>query len=137
MWLKSKNHPTKSNITNKKAQKDLSEICNLKQQIDKIAHSAANTQSSMVWQTVNEVSGRKTTSKSKLKASIEQERISLWKEHFRNLLGKAPVLSDSPVETIIDNKIYIKLGNFTLDELTPVLKKLKNGKAAGLVDLPP
>ena len=90
-----------------------------------------------MWQTVNEVSGRKTTSKSKLKASSEQERLSLWKEQFQNLPGKATVVSDSPVETINDHEFLIKLGNFTLDELSPVLKKLKNGKAAGLDDVPP
>ena len=64
-------NPTKSNIIDfKKAQKDLAEICNLEQrnyvlkQIDKIAHSAANKQSSMMWQTLTEGSGWKNTSKS-------------------------------------------------------------------------
>ena len=50
--------------------------------------------------TVNEVSGRKTTSKLKLKASSEQERLSLWKEDSQNLLGKGSVVSDSPIETV-------------------------------------
>jgi exonuclease III len=137
-------NPIKSNISKfKKAQKDLAEIYNLEQrnyvltQIDKIAHASTNKQSSMAWQTVNEVSGRKTSSKSKLKASSEQERLFKWKEHFQNLLGKAPVVSDRPIETIIDHKLNIKLGNFTLNELTLVLKKLKKGKAAGLDDVPP
>ena len=64
-----------------------------------------------------------------MRASSEQEHLSLCKEHFQNLIGKAPVLSDSPVETIIDHELNIKDGNFTFDELTTVLKRMKNRKA--------
>ena len=72
--------PTKRNIANFKiAQQDLVDTYNLEQrnyvlnQIDKIAHSAANKQSSIAWQTVNEVSGRETSSKSKLKLKASSE----------------------------------------------------------------
>ena len=126
----------------KRAQKDLDDTYNTEQQknvleqIDKISHAATNKQSSLVWQTVNEVSGRKTSPKSKLKASSEKERHDLWKGHFQNLLGSAPVVTDKPVETIVDHDLDITQGNFSIDELIPVLEKLKTRKAAGLDDIP-
>ena len=69
----------------KKTQKQLAGIY-LKEQtefiqnkIDKIRDSAEDRQSRIAWQTINEVSGRKSTAKVKLKAANQQERIKLWK----------------------------------------------------------
>ena len=56
--------------------------------------------------------------------------------HFQNLLGSALVITDKPVETIIDHDLDITQGNFTMDELIPVLEKLKTHKATGLDDIP-
>ena len=39
-------------------------------------------QSRTAWQTINEVSRRNSTSKTKLKATNQQERIKLWKQLF-------------------------------------------------------
>ena len=137
-----KSNPTKSNFSKyKKAQKDLVASYELKQrnyvlsQIDKIKNAAENRQSSVAWKTVNEVTGRKSTSKSKLKASSQEERLKLWKEHFQNLLGKPPSVSDKPIETVINSTLNVKIGNFTIDELESV--KVKGRKAAGLDDVPP
>ena len=44
-------------------------------------------QSRIVWQTINEVSRCKSTAKAKFKATNQQERIKMWKQHFDNLLG--------------------------------------------------
>ena len=69
----------------KKGQKQLAGIY-LKEQtefiqnkIDKIRDSVEDRQSRIAWQTINEVSGRKSTAKAKLKAANQQERIKLWK----------------------------------------------------------
>ena len=56
-------------------------------QIDKIRHSVEDRQSRITWQTINEVSRRKSTTKAKLTAANQQERIKLGKQHFENLLG--------------------------------------------------
>ena len=132
--------PTKSNMAKfKKAQKDLVETYVSEQrlyvlsQIDKLKNAAENRQSSVAWKTVNEVTGRKTSSNSKLKATSQEERLKLWKEHFQNLLGKPPSVSDKPIETIINYTLNIKLGHFTTTELEAV----KGRKAAGLDDIPP
>ena len=59
----------------------------IQNQIDKIRGLVAGRQSRIAWQTVNEVSRRKSTAKAKLKATSQQERIYMWKQYFENLHG--------------------------------------------------
>ena len=54
----------------------------------------------------------------------------MWKEHFKNLLGKSPKVTDKPITKFIYNKLDIKLGQFTQEELYIVLTKIKNRKVA-------
>ena len=54
------------------------------------------------------------SSKSKPKASSEQDRLNKWKAHLKNLLGEAPVVSDSHVEVVIDRELDIKQGDFDI-----------------------
>ena len=61
----------------------------IQDQINKIRNSVEDRLSRIAWQTINEVSKRKSASRAKLKASIQKERIQLWKEYFKNLLGKS------------------------------------------------
>ena len=84
---------------------------------------------------INEVSRRKSTAKAKLKATNQQERIKLWKQHFKNLLGNPPKVTHEPIPRIISKQLDIKLG--TQEELDSVLRKIKNRKAAGLNKIPP
>ena len=91
----------------------------------------------MAWQTINEVSGRKSTAKAKRKAANQQERIKLWKQHFENLLANPPNVTQEPITRIISKQLDIKLGLFTKEELDSVLRKIKNRKAAGLDEIPP
>ena len=94
-------------------------------------------QSRMAWQTINEVSRRKSTTKAKLKAANQQERIKLWKQHFKNLLGNPPKVTHEPITRIISKLLDIKLGPFKQEELDSVLTKIENRKAAGLDEIPP
>ena len=94
-------------------------------------------QSRIAWQTINEVSRRKSTAKAKLKAANQQERIKLWKQHFENLLGNPLKITHEPITRIISKKLDIKLGPFTQEELDSFLRKIKNSKAAGLDEIPP
>ena len=41
----------------------------------------------LAWKTINEVSRRKKSNKAKLKATSDKERIKLWHNHFKELLG--------------------------------------------------
>ena len=138
----------RKNLTNtnaiklKKAQDQLTGIYLKEQteyvqnQIDKIRDSVEDRQFRIAWQT-NEVSRRKSTTKAKLKAANQQERIKLWKQHFKNLLGNPPKVTHEPITTIISKQLDIKLGSFKQEELNSVLKKIKNRKAAGLDEIPP
>ena len=94
-------------------------------------------QSRIAWQTVNKVSRRKSTAKAKLKATNQQERIKLWKQHFENLLGNPPKVTHKPISRIIYKQLDIKLRPFTLEELVSVLRKIENRKAVGLDEIPP
>ena len=62
----------------------------IQNQINKNRDSVEDRQSRIVWQTVNELSRRKSTAKAKLKVTSQEERIHEWKQHFDNLLGKPP-----------------------------------------------
>ena len=57
-------------------------------------------QSRLAWQTVNEVIGKKSTSRVKLKAASQEERLQKRKEHFNNQSENAPEIIDKPGENI-------------------------------------
>ena len=73
----------------------------IQNQIYKIRDSVEDRQSRIAWQTINEVSRRKSTVKAKLKAANQQERIKLWKQHLENLLGNPPKVTHEPITRII------------------------------------
>ena len=121
-------NPTNTNALKlKKAQKELASIYLKEQteyvqnQIDKIRDPVEDRQSRIAWQTIHEVSRRKSTAKSKLKATNQLERIKLWKQHFQNLLGNPPKVTHEPITRIISKQLDIKLGPFTQEELDSVL----------------
>ena len=109
----------------------------IQNQIDKIRDSVEDRQSRIAWQTINEVSRRKSTAKAKLKAASQQERVKLWEQHFKNLLGNTPEIMYEPITRIIRKQLDVKLGPFTKEELDSVLRRIKNRKAAGLDEIPP
>ena len=138
-----KNPTTKNARKLKKAQYQLAGIYleeqteYIQNQIDKIRDSVEDRQSRIACQTINEVSRRKSTAKAKMKAANQQERIKLWKQHFENLLGNPPEVTQEPITRIISKQLDIKLGPFTKEELDSVLRKIKNRKAAGPDEIPP
>ena len=108
----------------------------IQNQIDKIRDPVEDRQSRVAWQTINEVSRKKSTVKAKLKAANQQERIKLWKQHFKNLLGNPPKVTHETITRIISKQLDIKQGPFTQEELDSVLRKIKIRKAAGLDEIP-
>ena len=75
-------------MSEKKAQNELASIYlkeqteYIQKQIDRIRDSVEDGQSRIAWQTINEVSRRKSTTKAKLKATNHQERIKLFETAF-------------------------------------------------------
>ena len=53
--------------------------------MDEIRAAADHQKSKMVWETVNEFTGRKRTNKGIVKAKSPEESIKKWKDHFLNL----------------------------------------------------
>lgn len=94
-------------------------------------------QASLTWKTVNEITGRKRVTKAKIKAISQEERLNKWKWHFKDLLGKEPFVSDTPIQINCENELAVKMGPFNECELAMVLKKLKKKKAGGLDRIPP
>ena len=137
-------NPTNTNARKlEKAQYQLADIYlkeqkeYLQNQIDKIKDSVEDRQSRIAWQTINEVSRRKSIAKAKLKAANQQVRVKLWKLHFENLLGNPPKITNEPITRRICKQLDIKLGPFTKEELDSVLRKIRNRKAAGLDEILP
>ena len=57
---------------------------------------------------------RNSISRGKLKAASQKERMHIWKEYFKNLLGKSPKVIDKPYMKIINNQLDIKLRLFII-----------------------
>ena len=87
--------------------------------------------------TLDEVSKRKRTPRVELKVASLKEWIHMWKEYFKNQLGKSPKVTDKPTMKIIKNQLDIKLGQFTQEELNVARIKIKNRKAGRLDEIPP
>ena len=50
------------------------------------------------WNFINEISGRKVTQSSQLNGNSAEDRVFLWYEHFRKLLGISPEVADENEE---------------------------------------
>ena len=80
----------------------------LQKKVDTIKDATSNKKSAIAWKTVNEISGRKSTNKAKLKASSQDERLKLWQNHFQDLLGKPPVIKEERIAPVITVQLNIK-----------------------------
>ena len=136
--------PTRNNVLNVvKAQKELAEAYLTEQQkyiqeeINKLENAHENKKSALAWKIINKLSGRKSTNKAKLRAKSEEERISLWAKHFKDLLGKNPLTFPLEILPVVELTLDVKTGHFSLDELDAVLKAIKSRKSPGLDNIPP
>ena len=108
----------------------------VKEMINEIESAAINKQAALAWKSINEVTGRKSCNRAKLKATDQNERIRKWKMHFENLLGKAPVITEKETTRIVVGELNIKKGNFSMEELKTAKRNIKRGKACGLDNIP-
>ena len=108
----------------------------LQNRIDEITSTVTNKKSATAWKTINEISGRKSTNKAKIKATDNQDRIQKWQDHFKELLGNQPDISDHDITPIFTELQDIQTGLFSMTELIKALKNMKNGKSCGLDEIP-
>ena len=90
---------------------------------------------SLAWSIVNAISGRKGSSRSRIRASCPRERIKLWKEYFEGLLGQPPVVDDQPITRAFD-VLPIKAGDLAMTELREAVKSTQGNKTTGLDGIP-
>ena len=72
------------------------------------------------------------TSRAKVKAASQEERMKIWKEHFKPQQGNSPTVTHKPMTEIINRQLDMKLGQFTQEELNVILTKIKSRKTASL-----
>ena len=85
----------------KKARRELTKTYQKEQienQINKIRNLVEDRKLQLAWQTVNEVSWRKSTPRARLKAATQEEKLDQWKEHFKNLLRNPSEITNTPTE---------------------------------------
>ena len=68
-------------------------------QINKIKCSVEDKQSRLAWQTVNEVTQKKSTSRGKLQAASQKESLQNWKKKFNNLQRNPAKFVDKLVQS--------------------------------------
>ena len=68
--------------------------------MDEIRAAADHQKSKIVWETVNEFTGRKETNNGRIKEKSTEERIKKWKDQFLNLLGQ-PLVTRSKEQNCI------------------------------------
>jgi len=92
-----------------------------------------------VWKLVKTLSGKESQPKIQLKGGSTQKRLEKWLLHFKNLLGKKPVLpeNDTLLREQISPELNISVSPFTIDELKSVLSETKPCKAFGPDNIPP
>ena len=130
---------TKLNLARRKLQETYiaEQYKYLQKQIEDITMAAENKKSALAWQSVNRISGRKSTNRSKIKAIDQTERLQKWKNHFLSLLGENPIITHQTTVKIVNKELAIEQGPFTLEELETVLAKTKLNKYAGIDEIPP
>ena len=94
----------------------------VEEKISIIKEAHVNHQARLVWRTVNEVTERKNSKLGRIKANSPEERVKLWLNHFKQLLGQPPVVDDQPLIPKIFDTLPIKTGCFTEEELRASIK---------------
>ena len=88
----------------KSAKKELEDTYNLvttehlNGKIQEVETAHINSKHGLSWKLINEITGRKASTKGQLKGDTQKERVTNWYNHFKNLLGKPPDICDEDEE---------------------------------------
>ena len=106
--------------------------------ITDISHLHINNKHHAAWKTIKEISGKSSKPTIRIKGGSTEKRMLSWSNHFENLLGKGPKLPDNITlpSVKISNTLNIETSEFTLNELSAVIKQLKPSKAFGPDNIP-
>ena len=104
----------------------------LTSKIEGVEQAHISSKHGEAWKLIKDISGRNCAQSSKLKANSPDERVKLWFDHFNNLLGSPPKISDQdePILTVFDT-LDISEEPFSADEFNLAKKAIRCGKACG------
>ena len=104
----------------------------LEEKIVRVENSHKRAKHKQSWNLINEIAGRKRAAGSQIKGKDAEERVESWKEHFKNLLGQPPSVTDEDEEIPrIHPDLNIPTNPFSRLELASAIKEIKEGKAFG------
>ena len=92
------------------------------------------------WQIIRELTSSNSVPFSKIPGGTTEERLNIWFEHFKSLLGSdppTPDLSSTFFNQRISEALPISCDPFLSSELDLVLKSLNSSKSPGLDNIPP
>ena len=105
----------------------------IKEKINEIQNDATNKKISNALKTINTIGGRKKSNKLRIKAKDDNERVKLWHNHFKELLGKnTQTINENEQEWEIINGLDINTEPFTLEDLSKATSNISYEKAVGL-----
>ena len=121
-----------------KAAYDTNKQTNIENKIREIETAYISMKSQLAWATVNELTNRKKSRAARPSGDHPSERINLFEEHFKNLLGRPASLPSHPeeIDIIISETLPIPVHEFTMEELTSAIRSTSSGKATGLDNIP-
>ena len=93
-------------------------------------HSAA-------WKAIDQMTGRKCRQVCSIAADSQEERITLWRDHFKRLLASRPPDVALPVLQVYEGTLPVDECSISLDEIATTASQLKTGKACGMDSIPP
>ena len=92
------------------------------------------------WHIIRELTASNTVPFSKIPGTSSEERLNVWYEHFKALLGTEPPTPDLSLPFFNDRVsdiLPISCSPFSASELQEVIKSLKASKSSGLDNIPP
>ena len=92
----------------------------IKEKTECIEKLHVERRSALAWETMHEVTNRKSTPLAKIEGSSETEKIQSWYNHIKNLLGKENLIR---FLNKVSDPFPINTSQFTLEELQTCLAK--------------
>ena len=112
----------------------------LESKISKVEDATKHAKTRESWRLVNEISGRHQREQSQIEGDSADDRVEIWYNHFKTLLGTPaePTTTDrEPEIPVLHPPGPIDIGPFTRDELRTAKSRLKEARAFGDDSIPP
>eukprot|EP00116_Pleurobrachia_bachei_P001801 sb/3462063/ len=127
----------------KKDLEDAYQIVNseiLESKISKVEDATKHAKTRESWRLVNEISGRHQREQSQIEGDSADDRVEIWYNHFKTLLGTPAEPTSTyrePEIPVLHPPGPIDIGPFTRDELRTAKSRLKEARAFGDDSIPP